>query len=220
MRGGTDGGPDGDGPHVGGPDGGGPDDEAAWLAALRPSRIRQVQAGAPAWTRVELVDVDTGHGPVLRDALEAFGIRVDRTAIGQARHLVAALTGGERAPYVVLACHGDEGAIVLPELAEEVERWQPFHGRLGPADLRSFARFDGATVIATGCDTGHPDLARAVLDCGAAAYVAPAGGPFGYASLFAPVFLFYELVEGRTLEQAVGRLQAHDRELAMWRLVT
>jgi hypothetical protein len=194
--------------------------EAAWLATLRPSRIREVQAGAPAWTRVELVDVDDRNGVVLRDALESFGIRVDRTAVGQARHLVAALSEGSRAPYVILACHGDDGAIVLPELADEVERWQPFHGRVTADDLRSFARLDGATVIATGCDTGHPDLARAVLDCGATAYVAPTGGPFGYAGFFAPVFLFYELVEGRTLEQACARLQAHDRELEMWQLVT
>jgi hypothetical protein len=42
--------------------------------------------------------------------------------------------------------------------------------------------------------------------------------PFGYASFFAPLFLFYELTEGRTLAEAVARLQAHDRELAMWRL--
>jgi hypothetical protein len=52
------------------------------------------------------------------------------------------------------------------------------------------------------------------------AYVAPRGAPFGYASLFAPLLLFYELTERRTLRQAVGRLQAHDAELAMWRLYT
>lgn len=49
-------------------------------------------------------------------------------------------------------------------------------------------------------------------------HVAPDGGPFGYASFFAPVFLFYELTEQRTLTEAVQRLQDHDRELRMWRL--
>ena len=57
-----------------------------------------------------------------------------------------------------------------------------------------------------------------MLDAGAAAYVAPVGAPFGYASFFAPVFLFYELTEGRSLDEAVERLRAHDRELGMWRL--
>lgn len=73
-------------------------------------------------------------------------------------------------------------------------------------------------MIATGCDTGHPALAEAVLHCGASSYVAPEGGPFGYASLFAPLFLLYELTEQRTLTEAVRRLQDHDRELGMWRL--
>jgi hypothetical protein len=187
--------------------------EAEWLASLRPSRIRDVQAGATSWTRVDLVDIESGHGGVLREALETFGINVNRSPVGQARHLIQALAAGHRAPYVVLACHGDEGCIVLPELAPELERYQPFCGRVCPDDLRSFADFAGATVIATGCDTGHPALVRAVLDCGAGAYVAPDGGPFGYASFFAPVFLFYELTEQRPVAEAVRRLQAHDREL-------
>jgi hypothetical protein len=193
-------------------------DEAAWLASLRPSRIREVQAGLTSWTAVDIVDVESGHGDALRTALETFGVRVTRSPVGQARHLVQALGAGSTAPFVVLACHGDEGSIVLPELAPELERYQPFSRRVTPADLRSFARFDGATVIATGCDTGHPSLVRAVLDCGAAAYIAPDGAPFGYASFFAPVFLFYELTEQRSVATAVERLRSHDAELGMWRL--
>lgn len=195
-------------------------DEAAWLATLRPSRIREVQAGATSWTRAHLVDVESGHGPALRDGLETFGVGVERTPVGQARHLVAALSGPPRAPWLVLACHGDEGSLVLPELAPEVERYQPFSGRVTPRDLRAFADLSGADVVATGCDTGHPDLVRAVLDCGAASYLAPDGAPFGYASFFAPLLLFYELVEQRTLPEAVERLRRHDAELAMWRLHT
>ena len=179
--------------------------------------MRRVQAGAPAWAEVDLIDVDSGQS-ALGAALEAFGLRVRRTAVGQARHLVAALSEPPAADFVVLQCHGDEGAIVLPELAEEVERYQPFHGRIRPADLRGFARFDDTVVIASGCDTGHPDLARAVLDCGASAYVAPDGAPFAYASIVAPLLLFYELTELRDLDEAVRRLTAHDDELAMWRL--
>lgn len=64
---------------------------------------------------------------------------------------------------------------MLPEL----ERHQPFHGGVSPESLRSFARFDGAVVVATGCDTGHPELVEAVLAAGVSADVAPDGGPFG-----------------------------------------
>lgn len=195
-------------------------DEAAWLATLRPSRIREVQAGATSWTTVDLIDVESSHGIVLRAALETFGVRINRFPVGQGRLFVDALSERSCAPFIVLACHGDEGCIVLPELAPELERYQSFQRRICPDDLRTFAHFDGATVIATGCDTGHSALVRAVLDCGANAFVAPSGGPFGYASFFAPVFLFYELTEQRSLTEAVDRLHDHDRELGMWRLHT
>lgn len=112
--------------------------EQQWLSTLRPSRVRDVQGGAPAWAEVELIDVESGQA-ALAAALEAFGLRVRRTAVGQARHIVAALSDAPDADFVVLQCHGDKGAIVLPELAEEVERYQPFHGRITPADLRAFA---------------------------------------------------------------------------------
>jgi hypothetical protein len=194
------------------------DDEHNHLASLRPSRLREVQGGAPAWAEVELIDIQSGQGDAVRAGLESFGLRVRRTAVGQSRHLVAVLGEQRDADFVVLLCHGDEGAILFPELAEEVERYQGFHGRITPEELRRFARFTDQVVIATGCETGHAALADAVLDCGAAAYLAPIGAPFGYASVFAPLFVFYELTERRTLEQAARRLNAHDSELSMWRL--
>src|SRR5215213_6091332 len=192
------------------------DDEAEWLASLRPSQIRKVQAGATSWAEVVLIDIESGYGSVLRSALETFGLRISRVPVGQARHLVQALSEHAGQQFIILACHGDERSLVLPELAPELERHQPFHRRLSPDNLRSFARFNGAAVIATGCDNGHPALALAVLDCGASSYVAPDGAPFGYASFFAPLDLFYELTEQRSLAEAVSRLRRHDNELGMW----
>jgi hypothetical protein len=98
------------------------DEEREYLAAQRPSRIREVQAGALGWARVTLIDVEQGHADALRLGLEAFGLRVEHVRVGQARHLIAGLDqpAGE---YVVLACHGDEGRILVPELAAEIERF-------------------------------------------------------------------------------------------------
>ncbi|MYY87163.1 MULTISPECIES: hypothetical protein [unclassified Streptomyces] len=196
-----------------------PGAEARWLATQRPSRIREVQAGRPAWTRVDLLGVEEGGARALRDALEVFGVQVTYVRVGQPRHLIAALDDPD-APYVIIACHGDEGRILLPELAPELARFQPFDGEMGPAEVRTHVRLSGSVVILTGCDAGDPELVDAFLDAGASACVAPRGAPFGYASVFAPLFLFYELTELRTLEQAVARLRAHDDELSMWHIRT
>lgn len=150
-------------------------EESAYLATLRPSRIREIQAGSTAWTSVDLIDVEDGDAAVMRDALEAFGLRVNRFRVSQARHLVRALSTEATADYVVLACHGDEGRILVPDLAPEIERFQPFHDGLGPEEIRRFVRLAGRVVIATGCDTGRDELAQAFFDAGTAAYVAPAG---------------------------------------------
>lgn len=193
--------------------------EAKWLATQRPSRLREVQAGSLGWTEVDLIDVEHEFTRPLRDGLEVFGVRVNYLRVGQPRHLVAALDGSRPiAPYVIVSCHGDEGRILMAELAEELAGFQPFNGAVGPDRVREHFRLPGSVVLVTGCDTGDPVLADAFLDAGAGAYIAPHGAPFGYASVFAPLFFFYELTERRTPEEAVGRLRAHDGELAMWRL--
>ena len=195
------------------------EEEAEWLATLRHSRVREVQAGRLAWTEVDLIDIGGGSTHALREGLEVFGVQVNHLRIGQPRHLVAALDGSRPiAPYVVVSCHGDEGRILMEEVAEELARFQPFNGDVGPDRVREHFRLPGSVTFVTGCDTGDPALADAFLDAGAGIYIAPRGAPFGYASVFAPLFFFYELTEQRTPMQAVERLRAHDGELAMWQL--
>ncbi|MFJ9821545.1 hypothetical protein ACIRU3_41140 [Streptomyces sp. NPDC101151] len=195
------------------------DDETRWLATQRPSRVREVQAGHLAWTEVDVIDIGDGLARPLRDGLEVFGVQVNYLRIGQPRHLLAALDGSRPiAPYVIVCCHGDEGRILMPELAEELARYQPFNGPVGPDLVRRHFSLPGTVTLVTGCDTGEAALAEAFLDAGAALYIAPTGAPFGYASVFAPWFFFYELTEQRTPQEAVARLRAHDNELAMWQL--
>jgi hypothetical protein len=65
---------------------------------------------------------------------------------------------------------------------------------------------------------GSEDLADAFFEGGCVAYLAPPGAPFGYAGAVVAVLIFYELVQRRSLEEAVDKLHAIDDELAMWRL--
>jgi len=158
-------------------------------------------------------------GETLRSVLENFGIKVNRFPVGRAQHVVNVLSGEEStAPYVILAMHGDLNQLLLPSLAEEIAATERFNNALTPEDLHTFVDLPGRIVISLGCETGTPELARAFLDHGCTCYIGPEGAPFGYASLFVPTFLFYELTEGRSLDEAVERLRAHDQELSMWRL--
>jgi hypothetical protein len=192
-------------------------DAPSW-EALKPSRIDVVAEGAAFWTSVDLVDVDM-WGATIRSSLEGFGIKVNRFPVGRAQHLVNVLSGKEAtAPYVLLSLHGERGKLLLPSLAEEVAATERFNDALTPEDLHTFVDLPGRVVISLGCETGTLNLARAFLDHGCNAYIGPEGAPFGHASVFVPIFLFYELTEGRSLHEAVERLCRHDQELAMWRL--
>ncbi|WP_432093466.1 hypothetical protein [Streptomyces sp. bgisy100] len=195
------------------------DEEGRWLAEQTASRLRDIQAGHLAWTEIDLIDIGDDTARPLRDGLEVFGVRVNYVPVCQPRHVVAALGGGRPvAPYVVIACHGDNGRILMAEVPDALAGAQPFHGSIGPGEVRRHLRLSGSVVLTTGCGTGRRDLADAFLDVGARAFIAPSGYPEGYAGVFAPLFLFYELTERRSLADAVRRLSGHDDALAMWQL--
>lgn len=192
--------------------------EQAWLRTLRPSRIRDVQAGELSWTTVDVVDCTSGdEAGAIRAVLEHLGVRVNLARVGQARHLIHALERGDAA-WLVLCVQGDGGRILLPDLAPQVERFQPWHGSVGPAEIAASFGRPGCQVFCTGGETGTEELATAFLDAGASSYLAPAGAPFGYASMVVVALVFYGLVSGGDVAQAVEKVTVIDDELAMWRL--
>lgn len=189
------------------------------VGVVSSSRIEDIVGGKVAWTEVDLLDVDDSSARPLRGALEELGVRVNYHPIGQPRHVIAVL-GGDRpiAPYVIVACHGDNGRILLPALGGPIADQQPFTGRLGPKRVRKHLRLPDSAVICTGCETGKPALAQAFLDAGASSYFAPDNAPDGPTALLATLLLFYELTAGRHLRDAAYRVRAYDDNLATWRL--
>lgn len=124
--------------------------EQAWLRTLRPSRIRDVQAGELSWTTVDVVDCTSGdEAGAIRAVLEHLGVRVNLVRVGQARHLIHALERGDAA-WLVLCVQGDGGRILLPDLAPQVERFQPWHGSVGPAEIAASFGWPGCQVFCTG----------------------------------------------------------------------
>ena len=182
--------------------------------------IQRIQRGELYWASVDVVDIAIGtEGVALRAALDEFQILVRRFPIGQALHLLKLLSGDEpTAPYVILCCHGVDGAIVLPEPADHFEGPQPVHGILTADALGGRVHLPDRVVIATGCGTGNPELAQAFLDGGCAAYIAPTGGPYGNSVVVAITLLFFGLMRARTLAQSMDRMRHYDDELAIWQL--
>lgn len=184
------------------------------------SRINDVQRGELFWGEVDLLLWDTGlQGPTIRLALEDFGLKVNLYPIGQARHVVRALSKGKDVPpYVILAVHGDGNGLPLPELGEELAAVQPFHRRITPQDIASFVDLPGAIVVSLGCDTGTDDFANAFLSGGVSAYIAPKGYPLGYASTLFSILLFYEIAQFRELPEALARINKWDEQMGLWKL--
>jgi hypothetical protein len=192
--------------------------EAEWLSTLRPSRIREVQAGATHWTSADLIDCGSGHeASTIRAVLETMGVRVDLIRVGQARHLHRALASAS-APWLILCGHGDDGRLLLPELDPHVERFQPWRHSAGAEELTACLVRRHRSVIATGCGMGNDEMAAAFISAGAEAYLAPTGAPFGYASVMVVASLLYDLVSGRDVRAAAARITAVDDELSMWNL--
>lgn len=123
---------------------------------------------------IDLAVLEPVEAYALRAILEYEGLRVNWFPIatwGQLRHLLT----GEHAParHLVICCHGDEQGIVLEGLAPE----DVPPARLTPELVRRHASLHGCVVVVTGCVTGSAEMARAFLDAGCAAYIAPDGCP-------------------------------------------
>jgi quercetin dioxygenase-like cupin family protein len=182
---------------------------------------RLVQDGELTWARALILDVDSGgEGEVVRKLLEGAGLAVELYGIGQPQHLANALAGrgiGGEPQYVILACHGASGNVLLGELAPELAARQPFE-HLSPSDVRDHFRLSGAVVMCTGCGTGNSDMAEAFLAGGATGYIAPGSTPEGDAALLLLQLLFYGLTRGRSLASSLERAKEFDPELRQWTL--
>jgi hypothetical protein len=168
-----------------------------------------------------LVEVsNTLEALALRAALEWWGARVTLHLVGMAQDVVRILGGGEPlAEYVVLACHGDERGLILPELVPEVELEQPYHGAITAADFHEFLKLPGKVVLNNGCGLGRPEIAEAFLQAGVRAYIGASDYPDGDSSLFYAFHFFYGLIHNvASIEEAHARASAHDKGTQMFRL--
>lgn len=159
-------------------------------------------------TTVDVVAIGhTGGEPyALRSMLAEYRADVRLLPVGSPSHLAEVLNGAvSRAAHLVFSCHGDERGILMDPLAPEIAAQQPFNDVLTPEIVTELGCPPRTVVFSTGCMTGTDALARAFLDGGCSAYIAPQGYPEGTAVLaFASAFYYQALALGASLPDAAA----------------
>jgi hypothetical protein len=168
---------------------------------------------------VDLLALDYPESVVIRALLEHIGVRVYLHTPGRPREVAAVLAGQVEpvAPHLIVACHGDEGGIVLEELDPSVAEGEPFLDRLTPGDIRAHGHLANRVVVFTGCGTGSKAFAEAAIAAGAAAFLAPDGYPSD--AVFFVEHFYRALRADRGIEAAVRFAQEHrDEDALLFRL--
>lgn len=144
----------------------------------------------------------------LRSVMEYFNYRVEVHRIGSRPQFLEILNGNiPTYRYLIFSCHGDETGILVP-----------YQEPVSATDLAAIVRLPGKIIVNLGCLTGTEPIAKAFLEGGCEAYIAPVNFIEGNAALLFAIHLFYFLGAKRTLAEAVQELCKHDDQCALFKL--
>ena len=105
---------------------------------------------------------DSAEAEAIRQVLESFGCLVLTKYIGRPNDLIAVLNG--TIPFdpdvVIVSGHGENGAIVMPVLADSVYTEHEPRGNFSSAEILQYLKLTGKTIISTCCTTGAADLSE------------------------------------------------------------
>ena len=144
---------------------------------------------------VLIVDLDdTGsEAEALRQTLEVFNYFVCVMHIGRPNDFIDVLEN--KAPidpdFVIISCHGDDGKIHMPKLAEFVYSEGEPRDNFSSKEVGRYLKLSGKTIINLGCTTGVEELGDVFSKNNI--YIAPCDYIEGIAALFFTLILFYEM---------------------------
>ena len=159
----------------------------------------------------------TGSEPeALRQALESFGYLVILKGIGRPKDLTDILEGTYPVDfdYLILSCHGENGAIIMPFLAENIYLLDEHPGNFSGEQIARHLALSGKVIVSSGCTTGGDALCKAFSR--ANLYIAPIDYVEGNAAVFFVIHLFYELAKGKALHEAFEQAQKTDEETKLF----
>lgn len=152
---------------------------------------------------LHIVEIGAGEAHALRSAAEYWGAFVTVTWVGNSGQIVEYFSQCPEHDLIIIAGHGDERGLLLPELAEEIRSHYPYNEVIRAEDFAHFLRLEGNTIINTSCLGGMQQLAEVFLSRGAAYYIGPTAYPEGSASLmYCLDFLYNYLLDSRHVEAA------------------
>ena len=154
------------------------------------------------------VSFDSTETLALRGVLECFNYRVEIHWVGSRPQFLEILKGNITTfDHVILSCHGDEHAFVVP-----------YQNPVTAEDLAQLIHLPGRTVLSLGCGTGTEAIAATFLKGGCKAYIAPTVGIEANAAMLFSIHLYYFLGTGLTIEEAVKESRNHDAQCALFKL--
>lgn len=169
-------------------------------------------------TTLDLIVIDDNlEALAVRACLERWGVTVNLHLIGKSSDLVSLFNEPERlSSNILITCHGTKKGIVLPELAPQIAKKEPYRDFITPANLKEFVNLKGHVVLSTGCVTGKQTFANVFMSRGAGAYIALQGYPEASAALlFVVNFYYFLLVKKLSVKEAYQKaVQSDPKELS------
>jgi len=163
-----------------------------------------------------------GEAQLTRALLENLGAVVTLHQPGTPRDFLRVLGQGEAAGCALVICaHGDTNGFVFGDYAPGIDTSCLISGSMPAQAIAGNVRLPGRIVVSTACGTGTAPFAKAFIDGGVSAYMAPSGEPEGKD---VPLFLhhlFHQLLcRGALVEAAYAHARSYDEQGAMFALHT
>jgi len=167
---------------------------------------------------VAIINIDgNGIGEGLRQVLESYGYLVVMYGVGRPQHFIDILAGRmiTKFDFMVIECHGDDGDIIMPELAEHIYFPDEPRGNFGVEEIDKYLALADTCIINTGCSTGVEDMAEAFAKNNNI-YIAPNDDIAGDSGLVFVVLFFYYLTRGFDIETAHKKASSLDDETNLY----
>lgn len=156
----------------------------------------------------------TGSEPeALRQMLEVFGFFAATKYVARPRDMIDILEDQLpfHADYLIISCHGENGAILMPLLGESIYEADEPKCNFSAEEIARYCKLSGKTILNLGCTTGQGDISGIFSKYNH--YIAPTDYVAGNSALCFAVRFFYEIAQNkRTIHDAYLLAAGTDEE--------